>query len=280
MIQSKAKKIRRQLTFVAGLLVCLFFVFFPFAWMLSTSLKSISEIWSRHPTWIPKNPIFRNYLDIWKMYPLGRYFLNSAIVALTTSICAVILASLAAYGFSRFNFKGKKTGLIFILMTQMFPEALIIVPYFIILVKLKLYDTYPGLIIVYTCLILPFSVWILYGYFKNIPIEIEESAILDGCSRLGIFYHVILPLGMPGISATIIYSCLLAWNEYIFALCFTASWEMYTVPVGIASFMAQYRIPWNHTMAAGIVSILPVLILFLFLEKYLIKGLTAGAIKE
>ncbi len=204
---------------------------------------------------------------------------NSAIVSVSTAVFSVILAALAGYGLSRFRFAGARLMETFILMTQMFPGVLLVIPYFILISRVGLFNTYPALIIAYTSFALPFSTWMLKGFFESVPRELDEAAVVDGCSRFKAFTSVVVPVSLPGIVATIIFSFILAWNEFLFALVLTASDSMYPVTVGIASFIGQWRIAYETMMAASVVATVPTIVLYMCLEKHLVQGLTAGAVK-
>ena len=169
--------------------------------------------------------------------------------------------------------------MIFILMTQMFPGILLVIPYFSLMGAAGLLNTYPALVIAYTSFSLPFCTWMLKGFFDSIPPELDEAAMIDGCSRTSAFLRVILPLSAPGLVATAIFSFLVAWNEFLFAVVLTSTPGMYLVTVGIASNIGQFRIQWNDLMAASVLATLPTIILYAFLERYLVQGLTAGAVK-
>lgn len=262
-----------------GLIGLSVYCLFPLGWMLSTSLKPFADTYRLPPIWIPEHPTVQSYVDIWQILSFTRYFLNSSIVAGATTILAVLFAGLAGYGFSRFRFRGSGLLLMFTLITQMFPGIMLVIPYFQLTNAVGLFNSYPALIIAYTSFALPFSMWMLKGFFDDIPTELDEAAMIDGCSRVQAFLRVVLPLSLPGVVGTAIFSFLLAWNEFLFALALTSSQSMYVVTVGIASNIGQFRIQWNDLMAGAIVATLPTILLYSFLQRYLVEGLTSGAVK-
>ena len=281
-MMTKTRKRHVQLTFIYILLVigCLA-VFLPLSWMVITSLKSMKDItMSRGLDLFPSGPSFQNFIDVFKLYPLATYIKNSAISVGCSTVIGVAFASLAGYGLSRFAFKGQHLMLSFLLVTQMFPAVMKIIPYYKILVTAHLNDTAFGLMIVYTSFTIPFCTWMMYGYFNSIPNTLDEAAKIDGCSNLQIFRRIIFPLVMPGVVATVIYAFLQNWNEYMFASVLISSDNKKTLTYAISTMANSYQIQWNYLMSISIISSIPTLLLFIFLQKYLIAGLTAGAVKE
>jgi multiple sugar transport system permease protein len=210
---------------------------------------------------------------------IPRYFLNSTIISLGSTAIALILAVFASYGFARFNFRGKAAYQAFILLGQLMPTAAIIVPLFITLRFFGLVNSYLGLILVYTIITLPLSVWMLTSYFRAIPVELEEAAIMDGSSRIGVLFRITLPLSLPGVVAIVVYAFVTTWNEFIFALVFAQDFRVKTLPIGIAEFTTEFDTDWGAVMAASLVMTLPVAILFFAMQRLFIGGLTAGAVK-
>lgn len=205
---------------------------------------------------------------------------NSAMVATLTTLLGVFLSCTAAYAFSRFKFPGQRAGLMSFLVSQMFPGTLMMVPLYIIVVQwLNLGNTFWGLILVYSTIAIPFCVWMLKGYFDTIPIEIEESAIMDGASRTVIFFRIILPLAKPAISVTALFSFMAGWNEFIIASLLMEEEKMYTAPVGLKFFVGEHATQWGSFAAGSIIVSIPVVLLFMYTQKYLVSGLTAGSVK-
>ncbi len=221
-----------------------------------------------------------NFADVFTEQPFARWLLNSAIVAGATTIVGVFLASTAGYAFSRFRFPGRRIGLMSFLVSQMFPGVLMLIPLYIIVVKwLNLGSSFIGLILVYSTTAIPFCVWMLKGYFDTIPRELEESALMDGASQVTIFTRIVLPLAKPAVAVTALFSFMTAWNEFILALTFIDQEEMYTAPVGLRFFVSGFSEQWGYFAAGALIAAIPVVALFMFLQKYLISGLTAGAVK-
>lgn len=221
-----------------------------------------------------------NFVSLFRDQPFARWLLNSVIVAGLTTILGVALACTAAYAFSRFRFPGRRVGLMAFLVSQMFPGTLMLIPLFIILVQwLKLGSTFTGLVLIYTVTAIPFCVWMMKGYFDTIPKELEESALIDGASQATIFFRIILPLAKPAVAVTALFSFMTGWNEFIQAATFMNREDMYTGPVGLRFFVGGFSQQWGYFAAGSIVAAIPVMALFLFLQKYLVSGLTAGAVK-
>jgi arabinogalactan oligomer/maltooligosaccharide transport system permease protein len=222
----------------------------------------------------------KNFTDVLTEQPFLRWLLNSAIVAAATTVVGVFLACTAAYAFSRFRFPGRQAGMMSFLVSQMFPGTLLLVPLYIIIVSwLKLGNSFLGLVLVYSVTAIPFCVWMLKGYFDTIPLEIEESAIMDGASRQTIFFKIILPLAKPAVAVTALFSFMTGWNEFILAATFLEEEAKYTAPVGLKFFVGGFSSQWGYFAAGSIIVSLPVVVLFLYLQKYLVSGLTAGGVK-
>jgi multiple sugar transport system permease protein len=264
---------------VIGALLLVFVCLFPFAWMALSSIKTLPELYTVPPHWWPDAPTLGNYSKVLFESNIPRYFLNSAIISLGATGLALILAIFASYGFARFDFRGKAFWQAFVLVGQLLPTAAIIVPLFITLRALGLVNTYWGLILVYMIITLPLSVWMLTSYFKAIPVELEEAAIIDGASRLGVLFRITLPLSIPGIAAVAVYAFVTTWNEFIFALCFATDSSVKTLPIGLAEFSTEFNTDWGAVMAASMVMTLPVALLFLTMQKLFVGGLMAGATK-
>jgi ABC-type glycerol-3-phosphate transport system permease component len=252
---------------------------FPFVWMALSSIKTLGELYTVPPVWLPETPSLENYKKVLFESNVPRYFINSTIISLGATAIALILAIFASYGFARFKFRGKPAYQAFMLIGQLLPTAAIIVPLFITLRWLGLVNTYLGLILVYMIVTLPLSVWMLTSYFKAIPVELEEAAIIDGASRLGVLFRVTLPLSLPGVVAIIIYAFVTTWNEFIFALVLAQDARVKTLPIGIAEFTTEFNTDWGAVMAASLIMTLPIAILFFAMQRLFIGGLTAGALK-
>jgi multiple sugar transport system permease protein/raffinose/stachyose/melibiose transport system permease protein len=248
--------------------------------MISTSFKSIEEILTaERATLFPKKISLQGYKNIWTQYPFLIYFRNSITVVLASTVTAVVFSTLAGYGFSRFAFRTKSALMLFILTTQMFPSVMLFIPYFKLLTSYGLANTRFGLSLVYIGSVIPFCSWMMYGFFDSISRELDEAALIDGCGRLRTFIQIVAPLTLPGLISTTIYAFIQGWNEYMFAMLFTTSDDMKTLPVAIGQMIGFYKVMWNDLMAASIVSSIPVLIMFIFLQRYFISSLTRGAVK-
>lgn len=252
---------------------------FPFYWMLNTSLKPTSEVFLSPPSFVSANWTFAAYATLLLERPFARYFLNSLIVSLGATALSVTLAALAAYGFTRFHIRGASALIVFLLFTKMLPETLLIIPYFRLMSELGLINTHLALILAYSSFALPFSVWMLIGFFRSIPREIDEAAIVDGASRLVAFLRVVLPLSRPGLVAVALFTFLIAWNSYVWALVLTTDPGMFVLSVGIANMVGEYRVQWNELMAGAVIAAVPVMVLYALLERHLVSAITAGAVK-
>ena len=256
-------------------------VLLPLSWMVITSLKSMADITlSRGLTLFPSGPTLENFVNIWKEYPIATYIKNSIVAVGGSTVIGVVCAALCGYGLSRYQFKGKAFLLSFLLVTQMFPAVMKIIPYYKILVSVHLNNTQIGLMVVYASFSIPFCTWMMKGFFDSIPVSLEEAAKVDGAGRFRCFATVVMPLTIPGLVATGLFSFITGWNEYLFASTFMKSYENWTLPIGIASFQGQYATNWGTLMAGAVLITIPVVILFLALQKHLVGGMTAGAVKQ
>ena len=266
---------------------------YPVLWVLALAFSGQQSVGiidlPRDPTFlerlrgilpVPAQFSVKNFTEVLTDQPFSTWLWNSAVVSLMTTVLGVFLACTAAYAFSRFRFPGRNAGMLLFLVSQMFPGTLMLIPLFIIIVKwLGLGNTYIGLVIVYATTAIPFCVWMLKGYFDTIPIDIEESARIDGASPQVIFFRIILPLATPAIAITALFSFMTAWNEFILASIFMESESNYTAPVGLRFFVGGFSSQWGYFAAGSVIVSLPVVVLFLYLQKYLISGLTAGSVK-
>jgi multiple sugar transport system permease protein len=251
----------------------------PILWMVSAGLRPIKEILSYPPTLLPRMLTFQYFARILANPTYRQYFLNSAVLALTTLGLALVLGSLAAYGFSRYRFPGGRAMLMGILALLMLPRVTLIVPYFRLAHLAGLYDTLPGLIIVNTAFLLPMSTWLLKGYFDSLPEELEEAAMVDGCVRLQTLWKILLPLAVPGLIGVGTFVFIGSWNEYLLAVVLTETPRAQTLTVGLAAFFGQYVRDWNGIMALSTLASLPLVVVFVFLQRWVVQGLSSGAIK-
>ena len=269
----------RTLLIYLALITVTMAVLFPVAWMLSTSLKTEPETFRLPPTWVPLEPTVQAYGSIWQMKNFARYFLNTLVVAVSATVLSLLLSVPASYGFARFNFRGARMMMAFILVTQMLPSVLLVIPYFTLMRVLGLLNTHLALVLAYASFSLPFSTWMLQGFFATIPRQLDEAAMVDGCSRLQAIIRVVVPLAVPGLGATSLFTFLLAWNHYLFALTLATKESMYTISVGLGAMIGEFRIAWNELMAAALLATIPTLIVYTFLERYFVQGLMGGSVK-
>lgn len=275
----RRRRLIRQFIVVSLLIIVVVVLLFPFLWMVSTSLKPPEEVFTPRPRWIPLNPTLRNFVNILGETPFPRYFLNSVVVAFVTMLLALVVTVFAGYALSRYRFRGKQAFSLWLLVSQMFPPMLLVIPIFVLMLKLGLYNTYASLIVTYGTFALPFSTWMLKAYFDTVPLDLEEAAMVDGCTRLQALARVVLPLAAPGIVTVALFVFILAWQEYMFALTLTRTTDMRTLPVGISLFLGEYRVLWGSLMAGSVVVTAPVILLFSYLQRYIVEGLTLGAVK-
>jgi ABC-type glycerol-3-phosphate transport system permease component len=269
---------RYLLVYGLGLLFVLFSVL-PLLWGISTALKIPSEVYAFPPTWIPHTITFENFVAVVHNQNLIRAFFNTLLIASGTTLVALIVGVLGGYGFSRYRFPGRNTLLWSVLFTKLFPRVVVIVPFFVTLRNLQLINTYQGLILVYLMVTFPVAIWLLKGFFDKIPIEIEEAAIVDGCSLPQLLWRVVLPMSRPALVAVAMYSFILAWNEFLFALVFTNGLERRPLSVALAFFIDENGIRWGELMAASVVMSLPAIIVFTLAQRLLVRGLSDGAVK-
>jgi ABC-type glycerol-3-phosphate transport system permease component len=265
----------------AGLVLLSVFALLPFVWILLSSFKTRAELYAMPLVYLPAHLSVANYVDAWtsRLTPFSRFFANSLWVSSVTMVATTAISTLAGYAIARFRFAGREVFLLIFLATQMFPAVLLIAPLLSQWHALGLIDTYQALIYSNFSFTVPFTVWMLVGYFGSIPRELEESAMLDGCGRFAALCRIVLPLAAPGIAATAIFAFVSSWSELLFAITFTSQTEMRTLSAGLLFMVGQYEIQWGQLSAGVIISTVPVAVLFTFLQKHLIRGLTAGALK-
>jgi multiple sugar transport system permease protein len=251
----------------------------PIYWMVATSLKNGRQLFTWPPTYVPWPPTLANYDEAFIQRPLLDYARNSAIVAVISTPVSVTISALAAFGFSRFRFRGRSFLLFVILAVRMLPALIVALPLFLIFRDLHLVDSKLGLIIAYTVFNLPFNIWLLHAFFADVPREIEDAATVDGASQLRLFFGIMVPLAAPGLVASAILCLLLAWNEFGFALILTYTLKSQTLPIAIAGFTSDRGTYFGAMAAAGTLAVVPVFLFAIVIQRYLVQGLTAGAVK-
>ena len=260
-------------------ILAVLFAIAPIVWTLLTSFKTESEIVSSTLSYVPNSLTFENYLTLWTRSDYPGLLLNSAIVTVLTVTMSLTIGTLAGYSISRYKFRGRNGLMIFYLVIRMFPFTLLLIPLFIMLRELNLFDSHFGLALTYTTFLLPLAVWMLKGFFDAIPPDLEEASRVDGSTRLGALVKIVLPLARPGIAATTVFAAIGAWNEYLWALLLTTADGARTWPVGLQLMVGEFQMPWGTLSASGIISIIPVMIGFAFVQRALVSGLMTGGVK-
>ena len=268
----------RGILWRVALALLLGFAIFPFYWAVIASFTPESVLF-QSPSLVPHAGTLEHYRALFSERDFWIPIRNSLVVAGSTTILCVTVGAFAAYALARLDFPGKRPMLAFILAVTMFPQIAIVSPLYLLLRKVHLINTYPGLVLPYVTFAMPLAVWMLVGFFRQLPRELEEAALVDGASRWQALVKIILPLAGPGLATTAILTFLYCWNEFLFALSFTLGPERQTVPVAIALFRGQYQIPWGQILAAAIVATLPVAVVILAFQRRIVQGLTAGAVK-
>ena len=262
-----------------GLLVGLVFTLFPVFWIFISSVKTNTEVFAYPPSFIPENFTLSAYFNIFNDEDKLRFFFNSYFIAIIVTILTLLISILSGYSFSRFDFKLKRILNLSIISTQTIPPITLLIPYFGIVVTFKIFDTYLALILTYLVFTIPYATLMMTSYFNTLPKVLDDAVLMDGGSNFTALCRVIIPISLPGIVATCVYTFLLCWNEFLFALTLTKSYEMRTVPIGIQLLMGQHAYEWNEMMAMSIIGTVPILFLYLFAQKYFLAGLTSGSVK-
>jgi multiple sugar transport system permease protein len=274
----KTSRTNKAILSATGALVAIIFLI-PYIRMLTTSLTPNSELYSIPAEYLPSWFDFSNFITVWDSAPIASYIVNTLIIAGAATVLVLVVAVPAAYYLARFRFKSRNLILLLVLATQMFAPTSMVIGIYREFVALGLVNTYTSLILVNAAFNLAFSVWILTGFFSSIPAEVEEAAMLDGCSRMKVLRTITLPLALPGLLTAIIFTFIAAWNEFVVALTLTSSPEVRPLTVGITGFIGLYEVQWHYVFAVSLIAIIPVVILFISIEKWLVSGLTAGSIK-
>ncbi|GHT64291.1 ABC transporter permease [Spirochaetia bacterium] len=259
-------------------ILMVFIAIAPFVYVILTALKTQDQVYSRTEIW-PSHITFSNFYEVLFHSRFIIYFLNSVFIAMVTTFVCLVLSVMAAYGFTRYCILGNIKIKMAILFTRMFPGILLCIPYYIIMQNLKLIDSRFGLILLYCSFTLPFSIWNICAFFDQVPWELEEAAFIDGCNRIRAFFTVIIHVVKPGLFVTALFSFLSSWDEFMYSLIFISTPEKKTIQVGMRDFIGQYSVDWGRLMAAVVLSLIPVIIFFALVQKRLVTGLSAGAVK-
>lgn len=280
-MQAKTQKVLLGTVRVIILTLFLLGVVLPIYWMVITSLKTNPEIINaQRLTYWPETFTTDNYDALFNLFNYGELLKNSVIVSVSTAICVTLLSILGGYGLARYKFKGKDAMLLFFLVTQMIPGILVIIPLYVILSQMGLINTHMGLFIYYLIANLPFCVITMRSFFERIPYSLEEAARVDGCTKFQSLWRIVLPIMFPGIVAVFVFAFIGAWNELIAGTIFISSPDMWTIPVGLKSLIGKYNVQWGILMAGGVLALLPTAVMFACMQKFVVEGLTAGAVKE
>ncbi|MCK6619930.1 MAG: ABC transporter permease subunit [Calditrichaceae bacterium] len=255
------------------------FAVYPVVTVFSISLRPAGQLLSKSLAIIPEGATLDSYRRLFFEEPFLRWMGNSLIVSLAVTVVGVGLAITAGYAFSRFKFPGRSAAMIGIITTQMFPVSMLLLPLFILLIKLHLYDSFLGLIVAYSATALPFTIWQMKGYYDTIPYSLEEAATIDGASPVYTFYKIILPLALPALAITALFSFMSAWSEYLVAVVLIQDTDLFTLPLGLKSYQSNMEASWGLYSAGAIIVSLPVVLFFMFVSRWLISGLTLGSVK-
>ena len=271
---------RESAILYAVVIMVIVILVFPLYWMFNTSLAPATRLRSFPPVFVQPEPTLEAYQSIFSERPIGVWLRNSAVVAVTSTALSMFVSVLAGYSISRIRARGSQAIGLFFLMSRMLPSTLIIIPLFVSFRQLQLIGDLKSLVLAHATFITPFAVWMLKGYFDTIPAELEDAAMIDGCTPLSALLRIVLPLSTPGLAATTLYGFVLSWNDFVFARTFlVANQNAWTVNVGVASLKGEYLTEWNEIMAGSLIAMLPIVIAYFFLERFLVSGLTAGSSK-
>jgi multiple sugar transport system permease protein len=268
-----------KLSTYAILTISAVLVLFPVAWMISVSIRPNNQVFEYPASFIPNSFTLEAYVGVLTNNRYLRYFLNSYIIGAIVTVVSTIIGIMAGYGLSRYNFHGRKTFSMFVVATQTVPKVALLIPFFIMMTKLQLYNTRFGLVLTYTSFALPYAIVMMQGYFNSISTELDEAALIDGLHRFRILWQVIVPVTIPAIISTMIYTFILSWNEFIFVMTLIQDDALRTIPVGIAMMKGETTYQWNMMMAMSLIGTLPVLLFYLIGQKYFISGLSDGSVK-
>jgi multiple sugar transport system permease protein len=281
MLRSRTARVSQEVAAYTGIAIALVITLFPVYWIASNSFKYDIDIFAVPPEWLPVNPTLKHYRAAFIERPFLQYALNSLVIAVSTTVISVVLGTLAGYALARFHYPGRWRHQIsfWILSTRMMPPIVTIIPLYLAFNYLNMLNTKPAVVIAYTAFNLPFATWMMKSYFQDLPVELEEAAMVDGDTRWGAFLRMALPLARPGLAATAIFCLITSWNEFLLALILTLTERSQTLPIGIAGRVTQYHTYWGEISAAGFFSCIPIMIFAFIVQKHLVRGLSFGAVK-
>lgn len=263
----------------AALILIVIAVIFPLYWMIASSMKPAADLFSANPTVFPREVSAVWYQTVLRNSNVVIYFRNSFIVAFCTMCISLLVTTMGAYSLTRFKYRGRRVILMAVLSSYVFPSILLLLPLYNIISAMNLINSFAGIIITHTTITIPYSLWILKSYFADVPTELEEAGMIDGLTRLGTFIHIVIPITIPGILSCGLFSFILSWDEYLYASVFLTDVQYKTLTIGIMEYITSFDVRWGEIMATSTITTLPVLVMFILIQKYFVRGLTAGAVK-
>ena len=274
------KKSKRRLVIVyAGLFIFYAFLLLPIVWLVLSSFRNTDSIQSGRLFPYPSELTVTNYVEAFRIANLTTFLVNSFIIAITVMLLVVFIASLGAYALSRFRLRGRNIFMMLALTPQFFPYVLILIPFYVLMSNIGLVDSHLGLILTHTSITLPFALWMLTGYFAAIPRDLDQAALIDGCSRLGVLFRIIYPIAIPGMVVAGFFAFVVSWGDYLFVSILSQSPETQTLPIGLQTFMSSLQVKWGLITAGTVIAIVPTIVFFAIVQRRLVAGLTAGAVK-
>ena len=274
------KKSKRRLVIVyAGLFIFYAFLLLPIVWLVLSSFRNTDSIQSGRLLPYPSELTVTNYVEAFRIANLTTFLVNSFIIAITVMLLVVFIASLGAYALSRFRLRGRNIFMMLALTPQFFPYVLILIPFYVLMSNIGLVDSHLGLILTHTSITLPFALWMLTGYFAAIPRDLDQAALIDGCSRLGVLFRIIYPIAIPGMVVAGFFAFVVSWGDYLFVSILSQSPGTQTLPIGLQTFMSSLQVRWGLITAGTVIAIVPTIVFFAIVQRRLVAGLTAGAVK-
>jgi ABC-type glycerol-3-phosphate transport system permease component len=274
----KTNKKRLVITY-SGLFIFYTFLLLPIVWLILSSFRNSDSIQSGRLLPYPTELTVSNYVEAFRIANLTTFLANSFLIAITVMLLVVFIGSLGAYALSRFKLRGKNTFMMLALMPQFFPYVLILIPFYVLMSNVGLVDSHLGLILTHTSITLPFALWMLTGYFAAIPRDLDQAALIDGCSRLGVLFRIIYPIAIPGMVVAGFFAFVVSWGDYLFVSILSQSPEIQTLPIGLQTFMSSLQVKWGLITAGTVIAIVPTIVFFAIVQRRLVAGLTAGAVK-